>query len=61
MTKTAAWLMSLGILLFAGLLVSQGLPAIMATLARAGWGLLLVALFHLPPLLLDAAAICVLF
>jgi putative membrane protein len=61
MTKTSAWLLSLGILLFAGVLVSQGLPAIMATLARAGWGLLLVALFHLLPLLLDAAAICVLF
>jgi putative membrane protein len=61
MTKTATWLLSIGILLFAGVLVSQGLPAIMATLARAGWGLLLVALFHLLPLLLDAAAICVLF
>jgi putative membrane protein len=61
MTKPAAWLLSFGILLFAGLLVSQGLPAIMATLARAGWGLLLVALFHLLPLMLDAVAICVLF
>jgi putative membrane protein len=61
MTKTGAWLLSLGILLFAAVLVSQDLPAIMATLARAGWGLLLVALFHLLPLLLDAAAICVLF
>jgi putative membrane protein len=61
MTKTSAWLLSLGVLLFAGVLVSQGLPAIMATLARAGWGLLLVALFHLAPLLIDAAAICVLF
>jgi putative membrane protein len=61
MTKPAAWLLSFGILLFAGVLVSQGLPAIMATLARAGWGLLLVALFHLLPLMLDALAICVLF
>jgi putative membrane protein len=61
MTKTSAWLLSLGILLFVGVLVSQDLPAIMATLARAGWGLLVVALFHLLPLLLDAAAICVLF
>jgi putative membrane protein len=33
----------------------------MATLAHAGWGLFLVALFHLLPLLLDAMAICVLF
>jgi putative membrane protein len=61
MTKPAAWLLSFGILLFAGVLVSQGLPAILATLARAGWGLLLVALFHLLPLALDAVAICVLF
>jgi putative membrane protein len=33
----------------------------MATLALAGWGLLLVALFHLLPLALDAVAIWVLF
>jgi putative membrane protein len=42
-------------------LVSQGLPAVLATLALAGWGLLWVALFHLLPLVLDAAAIQVLF
>jgi putative membrane protein len=34
---------------------------VFATLATAGWGLLLVALFHLLPLWLDAAAIQVLF
>jgi putative membrane protein len=61
MTRTASWLLSIGVLLFAGVLISQDLPAIMATLAHAGWGLLLVALFHLLPLLLDAMAICVLF
>jgi putative membrane protein len=60
MTRTASWLLSIGVLLFAGVLISQDLPAIMATLARAGWGLFLVALFHLLPLLLDAMAICVL-
>ena len=48
-------------LLFIGVLVSQGLPAVLATLALAGWGLLLVALFHLLPLALDAVAIRVLF
>ena len=48
-------------LLFVGVLVSQGLPAVIATLSVAGWGLLLVALFHLLPLLLDAEAIRVLF
>jgi putative membrane protein len=61
MTRTASWLLSIGVLLFVGLLVSQDLPAIMATLAHAGWGLLLVALFHVLPLVLDAIAICVLF
>jgi putative membrane protein len=57
----ASWLLSAGGLLFIGLLASQSLPAVLATLALAGWGLLLVALFHLLPLALDAAAIHVLF
>ncbi len=61
MTRTAGWLLTAGLLLFVGVLVSQGLPAILATLAHAGWGLLLVGLFHLLPLWLDAIAICVLF
>jgi putative membrane protein len=61
MTKAASWLLSIGVLLFVGVLVSQDLPAIIATLAHAGWGLLAVALFHLLPLLIDALAICVLF
>jgi putative membrane protein len=59
--KPAFWLFSLGLLLLVGLLVSQGLRPVFATLATAGWGLLLVALFHLLPLWLDAAAIRVLF
>lgn len=61
MTRTATWALSAGALLFFGLLVSHGLSAVAATLALAGWGLLLVALFHLVPLLLDAVAIRVLF
>jgi putative membrane protein len=61
MTGTASWLLSIGVLLFVGVLVSQDFPAIMATLSHAGWGLLLVALFHVLPLVLDAIAICVLF
>ena len=61
MTRAARWLLSIGVLLFVGVLLSQDLPAILATLGHAGWGLLLVALFHLLPLLIDAAAICVLF
>jgi putative membrane protein len=60
MTRAATWALSVGVLLFIGLLVSQGLPAVVATLALAGSGLLLVALFHLLPLALDAWAIHVL-
>jgi putative membrane protein len=61
MTRAARWLLSIGVVLFVGLLVSQGLPAILMSVARAGWGLVAVAAFHLLPLVLDAAAICVLF
>jgi putative membrane protein len=61
MTRAAIWLLTAGALLFIAVLASQGLTPVFATLAVAGWGLLLVALFHLLPLLLDAAAIRVLF
>ena len=61
MTRAATWLLSAGALLFIGVLASQGLPAVLSTLAVAGWGLVLVAVFHLVPLVLDAAAIRVLF
>jgi len=61
MTRAAKWLLTAGALLFIGVLASQGLPAVLSALAAAGWGLLLVALFHLLPLVLDAAAIRVLF
>jgi putative membrane protein len=59
--KAAAWALTLGVLLFVGILASQGLPAVLSTLALAGWGILGVALFHLVPLALDALAIRVLF
>jgi putative membrane protein len=59
-TRTATWLLPAGLLLFAGILASQGMAAVFSTLALAKWGLLLVALFHLLPLVLDAAAIRVL-
>jgi putative membrane protein len=60
-SRAATWLLTVGVLLFVGVLASQGLPVVMATLARAGWGLLLVAAFHLVPLVIDAVAIAVLF
>ncbi len=61
MTRRRAVLLSAGLLLFIGVLASQGLPAVAASLAAAGWGLGTVALFHLVPLAVDAAAIRVLF
>ncbi len=60
MTRAATWLLTAGAVLFLGVLASQGLPAVLSTLAVAGWGLVGVALFHLVPLVLDAAAIRVL-
>jgi putative membrane protein len=61
MTKSGTALLTAGALLFIGVLASQGLPAVLSALAVAGGGLLLVAAFHLLPLVLDAAAIRVLF
>ena len=61
MTRAARWLLSIGLVIFIAVLASQGLSTVLATLALAGWGLVLVALFHLVPLVLDAAAIRVLF
>ncbi|HEY6457496.1 MAG TPA: flippase-like domain-containing protein [Steroidobacteraceae bacterium] len=61
MRRLGSWLLTCGLLLFLALLVSQGLPAILSTLAAAGWGLLAVAVFHLIPLGSDAVAIRVLY
>ena len=61
MRRLGSWLLTAGLLLFVGLLVTQGLPAILSTLAAAGWGLLVVALFHLIPLTSDAVAIRALY
>jgi len=61
MTRATRWLLSAGLVIFIAVLASQGLPTVFSTLALAGWGLILVALYHLVPLLLDAAAIRVLF
>jgi putative membrane protein len=61
MRRLGSWLLSAGLLLFLALLLSQGLSAILATLAVAGWGLLAVTAFHLIPLLIDALAIRVLY
>jgi putative membrane protein len=61
MNRAATWLLSAGVLLFIAVLASQNFSAVLATLSHAGWGLPFVALFHLLPLVVDAAAIVLLF
>ena len=61
MTRRRPLLLSAAVLLFIGVIASQGLRPVAASLAAAGWGLVTVALFHLLPLVLDAAAMRVLF
>jgi putative membrane protein len=61
MSRSARWLLLAGVSLFGLILVWQGIPAVLATLSSAGYGLLLVALLHLLPLALDAAAAWVFF
>jgi putative membrane protein len=59
-SRTTRWLLGAGILLFIALLASQGFSGVVHVLSLAGWALLPVALFHLLPLAIDAAAIRVL-
>jgi putative membrane protein len=58
--RSSAWLLSIGVLLFCGEMVLHSVSALYDILAMAGWGLLVVTLFHLVPLAFDAAAIRVL-
>jgi putative membrane protein len=60
-TRSARWLLLAGTLLFIGLLGWHGYSAVLSALSVAGWGLFWVALFHLLPVVLDAAAMSVLF
>lgn len=48
--------LALGAGAFTALLAREGAGQVLGTFALAGWGVLLVAAFHLVPLLLDAAA-----
>nr|WP_241024613.1 flippase-like domain-containing protein [Burkholderia sp. Ac-20365] len=54
-------LLTIGGGLFVALLAWQGFGSVVSTLMAAGWGLAIVAAFHLLPLVLDAAAISVMF
>lgn len=59
MTKTSTALFAAGAMLFVALIAWQGFGPVASTLSVAGWGLAVVAAFHLLPLVLDAAAILV--
>jgi putative membrane protein len=61
MTRAGMILLSIGTALFVALLAWQGFGAVASTLLTAGWGLALVAAFHLLPLVIDARAIAVMF
>lgn len=61
MTRAGLILLSLGTALFVALLAWQGLGAVASTLLTAGWGLALVAAFHVVPLVIDAAALSTMF
>lgn len=52
----ALWLLALGLVLFLGLLIYQGAAEILATVASAGWGLVLIGLLHALPLWATAVA-----
>jgi len=55
--RKGAWLVSLvGLLLFVGVLVYQGIGAVFTAVAAVGWGLVWIALFHLAPLVADTWA-----
>ncbi|MGH8229429.1 MAG: lysylphosphatidylglycerol synthase domain-containing protein, partial [Steroidobacteraceae bacterium] len=60
MSRPTFWLLVGGAALFTGVLVTHGLGAVLAMLATARWSLLLVALYHLLPLAIDALALWVL-
>jgi putative membrane protein len=60
-SRAAMILLTIGGGLFVALLAWQGFGSVVSTLMAAGWGLALVAAFHLLPLVLDAGAISVMF
>ena len=60
MKRGAIIALMLGLALFIGLVIHEGIASVADALAAAGWGLLLVATYHLLPLLLDSSALAVL-
>ncbi|KVE65840.1 hypothetical protein WI96_11675 [Burkholderia vietnamiensis] len=61
MTRAGLILLAVGTALFVALLAWQGVGAVASTFLAAGWGLALVAAFHVVPLVIDALAISAMF
>jgi putative membrane protein len=61
MTRSGRWLLLAGTLLFIALVGWHGFGSVLSALSVAGWGLGLVVLYHLLPVVIDAAAMSVLF
>jgi len=53
-SRTALTGLSVGVALFIAVLVWQGIDDVAEALGKAGWGILAIALLHLPPLWADA-------
>ncbi|KKB61434.1 hypothetical protein WM40_23295 [Robbsia andropogonis] len=60
MKRSAFIALTVGLLLFVALLAWRGVGLIAQTFLTAGWGIVVVALFHILPLFLDSAAAAVL-
>lgn len=60
MKRSAFFALSLGLAVFIALLSWRGAGLIADTFVAAGWGIVIVALFHIVPLVLDSAALHVL-
>lgn len=53
-SRAAYWGLAVGVLLFVAVIAWQGLADVKAALRRAGWGMIAVALLHLPQVWADA-------
>jgi putative membrane protein len=53
-SRAAGISLAIGILLFAAVIAWQGVGDVVKVLGGAGWGLFIIALFHLPPLWADS-------
>lgn len=53
-SRTAGLSLALGVILFTSVIAWQGVGDVAKALGKAGWGLFVVVLFHIPPMWADA-------